>query len=252
MPLKSWGTIRGRVTKAHAGTAIESANVYDDLSDQPETTDSSGRFALEGVPEGPVVLVANHPAYRAARVQGLSLPGRGALEVAIELHPSQGIRGTVGKDGRPVFPALVSLEQVGGSLQWQTSADPDGFYEFADIPSGVYRVSLATSRCSSLERVEDARFTEHKINAGAVLLSGRVLLDGSPLSEAFLEARRSDWTGGSETHRIDSSGRYSMELPGKGQYILLLKVWDGPDLRVELTVPAGVTELARDLEFTSD
>lgn len=109
----------------------------------PETralTDAQGRFTLQGLPAGQVMLGASKTGYHFFSQELHPVPGP---DVQIAIERAGVIRGKVtGLEKAAGKPVLVELEQPGGSQvgKWggSTTCKPDGSFEFNNVPADRY------------------------------------------------------------------------------------------------------------------
>ncbi len=126
---------------------------YPALTAVEATTDNAGRFELNGLPSGYVVLFASKPGQHFDDVNKIhSVPGE---NVVLRLTGAGGITVRFSdKSGKPL--PTVSGRQVWVSVEsatpqetpgWRNSgfADADGKCEFKDVPPGEYRVTTRTN-----------------------------------------------------------------------------------------------------------
>ena len=62
-----------------------------------------------------------------------------------QAHPGE-INGRVEDDsGQPLPEAIVVLAKVGGDLRRETTSSAEGFYQFAQMPGGSYRLEVSAT-----------------------------------------------------------------------------------------------------------
>ncbi|GJM20711.1 MAG: hypothetical protein DHS20C15_06260 [Planctomycetota bacterium] len=154
IPLRTGGSLRGRLSNATAdakvelrsadwdpGLSIELAFPTPALPGLSTHTNAEGEFAIQHVPEGLYVVSASPadgPATHLREVQVFE--GRETDLGLIRLARSGKIRGQVfGVNGAPAAGARLTLS--GDGHFQQLSADGDGFYEFSGVPEGYAEVT---------------------------------------------------------------------------------------------------------------
>lgn len=139
--------VRGSVLDA-AGNGVAGASVtlIDAHGDVLATgrSESSGGFALTGVPEGRYTLTGAGESFDPVAV-GLDVPAAGTVECLLRLPQRARLTGRVSAapDGNPVPQALATLLDGDGTVVGSTVSGPDGTFTFEDLPAGTY--TLATS-----------------------------------------------------------------------------------------------------------
>jgi protocatechuate 3,4-dioxygenase beta subunit len=252
IPLRRGGTIEGVVVSTPLGEPVEEAEVRLEsrvgLATLYDRSGEEGDFSLDGVPEGPVVIVARHSAHRASRQEVLVVAGE-TMNARIELEGGQGIHGRVKRHGRPVAGARVVVAGRG------SVSDPGGLYEVLGLAPGEHEVSVEAAgpdgRALVLRRritVEEGRLTERDLDLGAVLVNGRVLRDGAPAAEVRMAASSlGEWIENGRT-TTDARGEYSLDLPGGREVDLEISA-DGKTLYETVLLPEGPGELRRNIDL---
>ena len=137
------GVLKGRVYDSN-GNPLEKVQVEVVDTSMSAVTDSDGMFELEDVPEGHHVLSAVAAPYACGRAEVLVQAGETA-EVLIVLRRGRGINGHVGLLGEAVRGVNVTAVAVDGDARETGQTDSEGFFEFAALPAGTYRVIAETS-----------------------------------------------------------------------------------------------------------
>lgn len=112
------------------------------------TSDPDGRFTVEGLDEGPHMLVAHHPAYQRARIGGVQT---GSDAARVVMQDGGAITGrVVDSEGQPVPAATVLARVRAGRLMRRsvssvTTYDADGRFEMTGVPEGDFEL-VATAR----------------------------------------------------------------------------------------------------------
>ncbi|HEX3611721.1 MAG TPA: DHA2 family efflux MFS transporter permease subunit [Sporichthyaceae bacterium] len=137
---------------------------------------ADGSFAFVAVDETDVVLVVRHPGHRpyacAVHLAGDG-PGSAGLQVDVTLVSGLAVTGVVrGGDGGVIPGARVWLEDPTGDVIARTAADSGGRYEFADVPSGSYRLLAAGYSATGQDlTVADGRDVEAQLTVAPADLS---------------------------------------------------------------------------------
>src|SRR5262249_34062866 len=106
-------------------------------------TDADGRFSLDGVPDGKIMVTASHPDYLDV-TQEVDTPKQGTIDLTLGTGGS--IAGAVvGQDGRtPIPSSQVSLNQEGdtqfGFGSDSTRSDGSGNFLFEHLQAGRFKV----------------------------------------------------------------------------------------------------------------
>jgi protocatechuate 3,4-dioxygenase beta subunit len=260
IPLRRGGTIEGAVVSRASGEPIESPEVCLEAPDGSRVglrslsdwADGEGAFSIDDVPEGPVVIVARHGDHRTARRGVQVIAGETAL-ARIELEGGQGIHGTVSRLGKALPGARVAVPGAGGSSRAEAVSGTGGLYEVLGLAPGEHEVSVEASgpdgRTLVLRRrvtVEEGQLTERDLDLGTVLVTGRVLRNGSPAADIAVAASIIGEDLGTST--TSASGEYSLELPGGREVDLEISA-DGKTLSESVLLPEGPGELRRDIDL---
>jgi Carboxypeptidase regulatory-like domain len=155
-------TVTGIVTNAITAEPIRRALVrVNGLGQHYAFTGPDGRFEIDGVPEGQVLITAQKPGF----VDELSGPwpsghqnlpvmiGPTIRDVVLKLIPEAKIQGRiVDPDGEPIesVPVQVMAEEISnGRKQWQfrgaSNTDENGAYRITDLQPGTYLVRTGTA-----------------------------------------------------------------------------------------------------------
>lgn len=107
-----------------------------------DTTDASGKFALEGFGAGDLTIVAEHETIGRSRAMRLPtlLPGQTELTLTLEKFGS--LAGTLRQGGKPAEGVFVTCQSTStpGAL-FSVASGPDGTYRFDRLAPDVYKVS---------------------------------------------------------------------------------------------------------------
>jgi hypothetical protein len=132
--------------------------------------DDEGRFILDGVREGEVVISAARPGISPAEVVRLSIPAVPRIDIV--LPPSTVLRGRVviAKTGRPLGGAVVTATTSGITIQSQrgrATTGPDGRYEIIGLrPESLHMLAAQGEGYLSFDRIRGF---------------GATLVEGTPL-----------------------------------------------------------------------
>jgi hypothetical protein len=97
------------------------------------TTDEAGRFLIEDVPPGQIVVLARHPEHMDGKSAAVELPSGGRREVEIVLGTGEPLRGrVVDARGFPVPDARVRASARG--YEKQVAVESDGTFALAAAP----------------------------------------------------------------------------------------------------------------------
>lgn len=184
-------------------------------------TDSSGRFALRGVPLGEVKLVAVHAS--AGRGEAVVRVKRSrATGVEIVLGTAARVHGVVRDvDGVPIAHGRFGLVPSGDSgvaVSFETG--DDGSYDLEGVAPGVYRVRHDDPSGSYL--ISGAEITvpagedlDLDFVTGTIVVTGKVTKDGQPVPFAavlfFDDTEQAAATA-------DAEGRYELVLHRAGEF----------------------------------
>ena len=244
---------RERRPVAGAGVSLGGESMrfaHHSLSDR---TDGEGRYRLEGLTPGHVVLIASPgpgsgPATRAeARLE----PGEN--EIDLLLPPGHEVSGSVlGPGGEPVAGASVSLRERGAFHVAVTGAD--GEFRFEGVPDGLYRAVAEAPGFGGSEAwqvaVDGAPVSGLELRLGkTAAVSGRVV---GAAAAALVSARvhASRLLGETRSVPVDGDGRYRLDGLAPGEWSLSAAVPDHRQ-RAERVVLAADEERTLDLEVGS-
>jgi hypothetical protein len=159
-------------------------------------TDENGRFTVDGLPAGRVVLSAAHPEYVTSTAASLSLaPGGETPDVEIIVQPGTivAVR-TLNEAGYPIRDARVSVYDDNEEILAEASTGTDGFAEIKGLP-GRFRVVAssdgAVSAAASIQGRQGERLElAMTLPKADKMLRGRVTDErGYGVSNAAITAR---------------------------------------------------------------
>jgi len=111
------------------------------------STDSGGRFRLDGLAPGRLVLKVDHRGFATSRTPLDLPPGATTRQITLQPRDSATLVGSVLEDGRwPVAGARGSLRSTTTGKAWPFQADGEGVFRIQAIPRGAYEVSLDDGR----------------------------------------------------------------------------------------------------------
>ncbi|HEX4960481.1 MAG TPA: carboxypeptidase regulatory-like domain-containing protein [Thermoanaerobaculia bacterium] len=240
----------GRVLLA-LGTEPESS-----MPQQSAWSGEDGGFVLRHVPDGAFRLTAQGQGLvqsggpREVVVTGADVRG---LDVRVEPQTGSTLTGHLLGLAAEEMPG--SEVHASGPADFETATvEPDGRYEMKGLQPGDWHVTALTAsrrqseqsvqiRAGDTERVLDFDFGQ------GFTLSGRVLLDGTPLSGAAVMVGSEK--AGSQSAQTDFAGRFKVRDLAAGSYVVFVLATRGitgygqpvdvaGDTEVTLDVPTGV------------
>jgi hypothetical protein len=198
------------------------------------SSDRMGRFRIRGLPERKVVVIASHPTYVEAQLEGVE-PGS---EVRVVLSRGGALEGYVkSRDGNDVAGRIVQASSRGPRLsRWDSGrahTSADGYFFIERVPAGVVTVALlqvdgpVTLDVQSREvEVREGETTYVELESRRVLVQGQVRRGGSPLPGATIELERlgSSWMsfGPMDTTALPSGPRYLRAVASEDGFYELL------------------------------
>jgi len=228
-------------------TAYYTREGYPGETDRAASTMSlpDGRFVLEDLEAGALLVRASHPAFAEAESPGVR---SGGAPVSLVLRPGAVVRGRLeGLHGTGLADCTVDLLPL--PLARETSADTSarrmrsiqerrrscedrGQFELRGVPSGDYELRVTTSEgiASRPLHLEDGRSEDVVLapGSGLVRLTGTVVAHtGRGVEHAELRLQAAGWPGADVT--TDGEGRFSVFIP--------------PDPAVRITVSSPGTFL---------
>ncbi|MCI6676236.1 MAG: endo-alpha-N-acetylgalactosaminidase family protein [Clostridiales bacterium] len=136
------GNVSGTVTN-EAGAAV--AGVAITIGDITAKTDSNGAYVLHGVPFGDQTIVAEDPQYvtvkESVTVTEEAADEKDVVKDFVLTEESTTVKGVVTAVGKPMAKATVKL--TSGSYVQETVTNRKGQYEFNDVPTKDYTISVA-------------------------------------------------------------------------------------------------------------
>jgi protocatechuate 3,4-dioxygenase beta subunit len=232
------------------------------------TTDSDGRFVLDGLGAGPFHVVAHKTGYAAGRADKVAAPAR---DLRLVMVNARGIRGVVqSSTGQPVSEFAVRVERFTSSVDGQTRSgsepaasfrDVNGRFEIPVVEPGTYELEVSAPGFApvvvggvDVPAGGDGK-AQVQLEAAGGVISGVVLsaADSRPVAGARIELD-SGYFGGAVV--TDESGRFRLERVRDGLRSVRashhdfgtviappVHVASGRDVAVELSLePTGGTD----------
>jgi hypothetical protein len=143
------GTVTGGLVTSAGGSPVAGTQVRLDnrQGDSPlvtTTSDASGRFRFDEVPEGSWSIIAECPGHRSAKVD-LDVTAGSEIDREVVLTPLGHLRGQVVlANSTPAAGVRLSLVHSEGELVAATTTDENGSYHFADLEPASYVVVCLT------------------------------------------------------------------------------------------------------------
>jgi len=216
---------------------------------------ADGSFTLADVPPGVYQLSAFPRGYKAATLADVEV-GTGAIE-GLELRLEKKEEGTAIIQGRllgldPEEIPRANIQAVSAEHgQAQGKVGRDGSYRIQELAPGPWRVTAwaPSNRSQQVEvQIETARsVVDLDIDfGGAAPVSGRVTVDGAPLSDAEINFfQRGTFAG---QGRTAYDGSFKVRLPGPGSYeVSVLAPFGTIGYAQTLNVPEGDRPVAIDV-----
>jgi len=198
LSLKRGASVSGRILDPRRGTGVPNASVsWSEGSGASQfpvaaaiarftgdgtavSTDADGRYRLDGLSPGKVIISAEHPDYLDVSRQ-VEVEDEATVDLTLSLGGS--IAGAVvGKDGRSAVPgAQVSLADPGGLLDMANDtsrSDAAGNFLFEHLKPGRYRVS-AKSNAGSTSSKEVVLAESQRLDGVQLEMQGGAVIRGS-------------------------------------------------------------------------
>ncbi len=250
--LERGATVAGEV-KTAAGRSLDGVQVS---AGRPGTfSDAEGRYRLDGVAAGTVLVEAYHPHY--GRVQK-------ELEVEMDEHyleltfpDGREIRGLmVDGSGRPLAGASLELSsgERRAGLLYRAHSDIEGRFRLTSVAEGEYQIRARLAG-SVLKEPRTLRVAGEDLDDVRVILERGTVVAGSVLGLDFDQLARVRVSAGDEQDgilrgQVDYTGTYEIRDVPPG-YWVVRAVLDGGRRQVQerVEVPPGGAEIRRDLSF---
>ncbi|MBK8978470.1 MAG: carboxypeptidase regulatory-like domain-containing protein [Planctomycetes bacterium] len=242
-------------------------------SRRSDRTDSLGQFEIDGLADGTYRFTARHPDLAKASAQDVAISAERATDgIVIEIDAGGAVEGTVtGRGGQPLADALiVALSIQAGSLE-SASTDRLGHYRIEGLAPGQYVVfkSRMDERATNLgyDLLGNMRLKTVGVRRGqtttldiqdesedGVLIQGRVLDGGQPVSRAMVTALGEDRDGlfgmGIRAQPTKDDGSFELVL-SPGTYFFQVTRFAARPQQASLSVdvPYDVRQMRLDLEL---
>jgi large repetitive protein len=185
-------------------------------------TSDDGSFTLEHVPPGAQVVIALAPGFTAAQAN-LNVEGGKTIEnVEIGLDRGVTLTGRVtGPNGAPVSDARVGLVISAGSRAFglggriSSTTDSRGEYTIEALPAGEETIAVTHPRYTDVRKTVALKGRETRLDiqlSSGITVRGTVVSEsGSPIADAFVEARELGGGIGMHRARSDANGAFEFE-----------------------------------------
>ena len=153
------GNVSGKVTD-EAGTAIEGVSIS--IGEITAKTSEDGSYVLHGVPFGKVTITAEDPQYVTAEEE-ITVTEEAADKTDVTKdfvlkEETTSIQGTVTAVGKPMNKLTVTI--TSGTYTQETTTNRKGYYEFKDIPTKDYTISVSADGYDTASKEISAVKTE--------------------------------------------------------------------------------------------
>jgi hypothetical protein len=152
-----------------SGTSVRLVTQEGDSASMSTTSDDSGRFRFDEVPEGPWSIVADCPSHRSAKMD-LHVTAGSEIDSEVVLTPLGHLRGhAVFANGTPAAGIRLSLVHSEGKVAAAATTADDGSYHFADLePASYVVVSLTVDPEPDLLSVASGETVDHSVRVAAL------------------------------------------------------------------------------------
>jgi len=134
-------TVTGQITRADSGAGLEGVMIRVGGTDNETTTNSDGRYQLNGLASGAVTLVASKSGFQSASATASLSAGEVALfSPALSLAPTGvSVEGMVTDEANvsPVPDVTITVKGTEGGT-WSTETDASGHYRIDGLSTGSY------------------------------------------------------------------------------------------------------------------
>ncbi len=200
------------------------------------TTDRSGHFAIRGLADGNVSLVANHPSYAQSVLDGVEIDSRKrANDVEMVMSMGGALDGVVRtRDARDALGRTIRVSPDDRSqrrpMDNAVQTDEAGSFRFEHLPEGLVQVSLLSpdvpmARVIQSRPVEivEGQVSFVEFDSRRVLVQGQLSKGGMPLATAEVELWAEEGRGG---RSFGEMGRHGPP-PSGPRYLMAMTSADG-------------------------
>jgi hypothetical protein len=218
LTLQAIGSVTGLVTANGAAQPAAFVEIRSGIQTPVHAlTDSTGRYRVDGVPEGPVTVTASlGGSFLAGRVEDFIRTESELLTLDVALRNSTPVTGRVRRfDGTPAPVAVVTVKPRGfGAGGWQTRpTDAEGRFAFDRVADGLADIDVQVPGSEDRGRLQD-------VAIGPGLPPQEIPLNGTGRLAGTATDASGVPVGGYLT--IDGSGafpyRRTIILPPSGEY----------------------------------
>ena len=187
------------------------------------TVDPHGKYSLNGVPPGDVVVSVFGPSLRFEK--RVIVPSEADVTLDIEYPSGARLTGVVTRGGKPVSETWVRLQRVGDKSEvlYQAATSEQGQYEVEDLPPGEYWMRAKGDVVRRINIVGDA---VQNIEMSSLKLSARVVEhgDAAPIVGAHVYARGAgpETAGVRSNAETDDFGRFELTGIEPGEIMLIV------------------------------
>ncbi|HSS78768.1 MAG TPA: carboxypeptidase regulatory-like domain-containing protein [Thermoanaerobaculia bacterium] len=254
----SGAEVSGRVTDPQ-GRGIGNATV--ELTAEPNAprstfTREDGAFVFQQVPDGIVRLTARRLGFvQSVEPREVAIAGSGVRDLGIQLEPKAGITLTGRLIGLKTSEIQAAMVQAFGDQGLATATvGPDGRYEVRDLQPGDWIVQVTVGnrapkqQTTQIQAGDSSPVLDIDFSQGFTL-TGRVAMDGKPLSGALVQVVSR--AAGNDSAQTNFEGRFQVRNLAAGQYVALVFATRGitgygqpvdveGDTDVTIDIPVGV------------
>ena len=196
-----------------------------DLETMRGVSDGEGRFVVEDLSAGSVVVAAEAQGFRSATLPGVRLEAgqhMEGLEIVLERGGLEVSGRVLGEEREPVVDARVSLASETSDMHVQTDAE-GGFHSRLEAP-GVYNLRVFHSTSPQIHRLVELRAGQPLdilLEKGASVSGQVVDSEGRAVAGAGLQLAEALFAGG-PSGTSDREGLFTIERVPPGDYRLFV------------------------------
>jgi hypothetical protein len=215
-----------------------------------------GGFVLRQVPDGAFRLTARQQGFtQSGEPREVVVAGSDVRDLDVQLEPVAGATLTghlLGLAPEEILQAHAWASGPGGFVA--ATVDPDGRYEIRNLQPGAWNVAVLTGSRRQMRQIAQIQAGDSNpvldFDFGkGFTLTGRVLVDGAPLSGAMIQV--GSQTAGRESAQTNFEGRFQVRNLAPGQHVVLVFATRGitgygqpvdveSDTDVTIEIPTGV------------